>query len=110
MAGKFVVSKGKNGQDYFVLKAANGQVILQSEGYTTRRACSGGIQSVKKNAGKESAYEVKTAKNGAQYFLVKSANGQTIGKSQMYKSASGCKNGMKSVAANAPDAPVIINE
>ena len=37
MAGKFVVTKGKDGQDYFVLKAGNGEVILQSEGYKMRR-------------------------------------------------------------------------
>jgi uncharacterized protein YegP (UPF0339 family) len=28
MAGKFVVTEGKNGQFYFVLKAANGEVVV----------------------------------------------------------------------------------
>ena len=32
MAGKFIVTKMKNGEDYFVLKAGNGEVILTSEG------------------------------------------------------------------------------
>lgn len=31
--GKFVVTKGKNDEYYFNLKADNGQVILTSEGY-----------------------------------------------------------------------------
>ena len=35
MAGKFVVSEGKNGQFYFVLKAGNGEVVANSEGYAT---------------------------------------------------------------------------
>ena len=48
--GKFVVSTRKNGEFQFNLKAGNGQVILSSEGYTTRAACDNGIESVKKNA------------------------------------------------------------
>ncbi|PWG69945.1 hypothetical protein DF186_24385, partial [Enterococcus hirae] len=40
------------------------------------------------------------------YFVLKAANGQEVGRSQMYKSDSGCRNGMKSVAANAPGAAV----
>ena len=50
MAGKFVVTQGKDGQDYFVLKARNGQTILQSEGYKSRSSCQNGIESVRKNS------------------------------------------------------------
>jgi len=32
MAGRFVVFKGKDGQSYFRLKAANSQVIMTSVG------------------------------------------------------------------------------
>ena len=37
--GKFVITKRKNGEFQFNLKAGNGQVILASEGYTTMAAC-----------------------------------------------------------------------
>ena len=47
--GKFVISTRKNGEFQFNLKATNGQVILSSEGYTTKAACLNGIESVKKN-------------------------------------------------------------
>ncbi len=107
MAGKFVCSKRKDGQDTFVLKATNGQVILSGEGYKTRKSCANGIESVRKNSQNEARFEVKTAKDGRSYFVLKAANGQPIGKSQMYKSTSGCANGIKSVAANAPDAEVV---
>lgn len=106
MAGKFVVSKGKDGQDYFVLKAGNGETILQSEGYKTRKSCANGIESVRKNSQNEDRFERRTAKNGRYFFVLKAANGQEIGRSQMYKSDSGCRNGMKSVARNAADAKV----
>ena len=48
--GKFVITKRKNGEFQFNLKADNGQVILAREGYTTMAACENGIESVKKNA------------------------------------------------------------
>jgi uncharacterized protein YegP (UPF0339 family) len=38
--------------------------------------------------------------------VLKASNGQPVGKSQLYKSASGCSNGMKSVATNAGAATV----
>ncbi|MEJ2534051.1 MAG: YegP family protein [Gammaproteobacteria bacterium] len=107
MAGKFIVSKTKDGQEYFVLKATNGQTILQSERYKTKKSCANGIESVRKNSQNEARFEVKTAKDGRTYFVLKAANGQAIGKSQMYKSASGCRNGIASVAKNAPDAVVV---
>jgi uncharacterized protein YegP (UPF0339 family) len=106
MAGKFLVSKSKDGQFFFVLKAANAQTILQSERYTTRKACDNGIASVRKNAGDAKRFETKTAKDGRTYFVLKASNGQPVGKSQLYKSASGCSNGMKSVATNAGAATV----
>ncbi len=106
MAGKFVITTGKNGEEYFVLKAGNGEVILQSEGYKSHAACKNGIESVCTNCTDESCFEVKTAKDGREYFVLKAKNGQVIGRSQMYKTSSGCKNGMASVCRSAPGAKV----
>jgi uncharacterized protein YegP (UPF0339 family) len=39
-------------------------------------------------------------KNGKNYFVLKAKNHQVIGKSQMYESASGMENGIKSVMTN----------
>ena len=49
MAAKFALTKAKNGQFIFNLKATNGQTILTSEMYTTKSAALNGIESVKKN-------------------------------------------------------------
>ena len=40
----------KDGLWYFHLKAPNGEVIVSSEGYTSKDNCSNGIESVKKFA------------------------------------------------------------
>jgi uncharacterized protein YegP (UPF0339 family) len=107
MAGKFIVYKGKDGQDYFRLRAGNGEVIFSSQGYKTRKSCLNGIESVRKNAQDAKRFVVRTAKDGRDYFVLTASNGQEIGCSQMYKSSSGCRNGMKSVARNSADAAVV---
>ncbi|MCZ8344504.1 MAG: YegP family protein [Leptospira sp.] len=50
MAGKFEIYKDKAGEFRFRLKAANGEIIASSEGYSSKAACENGIESVKKNA------------------------------------------------------------
>lgn len=102
--GKFVITTRKNGEFQFNLKAGNGQVILNSEGYKTKAACNNGIESVRKNAQVEARYEKLTAKNGKPYFNLKATNGQIIGSSEMYESESSRDNGIASVTKNAPDA------
>ena len=105
--GKFVITLRKNGEFQFNLKATNGQVILSSEGYTTKAACLNGVESVKKNSQVEERFEIKVAKNGKPYFNLKASNGQVIGGSQMYASERTMKQGIASVMKNAPEAPVV---
>lgn len=49
MAKFEVYQSGKKNEFRFRLKADNGQIILSSEGYTTKTACVNAINSVKKN-------------------------------------------------------------
>lgn len=104
--GKFVISTRKDGDFQFNLKAGNGQVILTSQGYSTKAACENGIESVKTNSGDDSKFERKVATNGKHYFNLKAGNGQIIGSSQMYEAEAGMENGISSVKTNAPDASV----
>ncbi|WP_121360770.1 YegP family protein [Flavobacterium johnsoniae] len=104
--GKFVITKRTNGEFQFNLKAGNGQTILTSEGYTTKAACTNGIESVKTNSQDDNRYDRKEAKNGKPYFNLKASNGQIIGNSEMYESVSARENGIESVKKNAPDAAV----
>lgn len=104
--GTFLVSKRKNDEFQFVLKAGNGQVILASEGYTTKAACENGIASVRKNSQVEARFDKLEAKNGKLYFNLKATNGQIIGNSEMYESIAARDNGIVSVMKNAPDADV----
>lgn len=104
--GSFLITKRANGEFQFVLKAGNGQVILSSEGYSTKAACENGVESVKKNSQDEARFEKLESKNGKPYFNLKATNGQIIGHSEMYESTSARDNGMESVMKNAKDAAV----
>ena len=79
--GKFVISKRTNGEFQFNLKADNGQVILTSEGYSSKAGCENGISSVKTNSQDDSKFDRKTSSNGKPYFNLKASNGQIIGTS-----------------------------
>ncbi len=105
--GKFVITKRTNDEFQFNLKAANGQVILTSEGYVTKASCENGIESVKKNASDDNRFDRKTSTNGKFYFNLKASNGQVIGSSQMYESEASRDNGIDSVKTNAPEATVV---
>lgn len=105
--GKFVISKRNNGEFQFALKASNGQVILSSEGYTTKAACENGIESVKKNSQDDARFERLESKNGKPYFNLKASNGQIIGNSEMYESVAARDNGIESVKKNAAEASVV---
>lgn len=104
--GSFLITKRTNGEFQFVLKAGNGQVILASEGYTTKAACENGIESVRKNSQEDARFDRLESKNGKPYFNLKATNGQIIGNSEMYESEAARENGIESVKKNAPDATV----
>ena len=120
--GKFVISKAKNEEYTFCLKAGNGQVILTAgETFSSLDSCKNSIESVKKNAlahvedqtveGYEELthpkYELYTDKAGEYRWRLKARNGEPIGKSEGYKSKDNAENGIESVGKNAPEAEVV---
>jgi uncharacterized protein len=107
MAGKFELKKSKNDKYFFSLLAGNGQKILASEMYETKASAVNGIESVKKNAPDDSRYDRLEGKDGSPYFTLKAGNGQVIGASEMYSSASARDNGIASCKANAPGAATV---
>lgn len=104
--GKFELYEGKNKKFYFRLKAGNNQVILVSQGYSTKPGAKGGIKSVKTNATKDVQFDRKESKDGKHYFNLIARNKEIIGSSEMYASKAGMENGIKSVAKNAPEAEI----
>ena len=106
MAGWFELSKSKDGQFRFVLKAGNAETILTSELYKAKSSAEGGIASVQANCSTEERYERKTASNGKWFFNLKAANHQVIGTSEMYNSESSRETGIASVKTNGSSTTV----
>jgi len=106
--GKFEVYQcgGSKKEFRFRLKADNGQIILSSEGYTSKSSCLNGIESVKRNAVDPKRFAKTTTTSNVFRFAIKATNNQIIGTSQNYKSESGCNNGVESVRRNAPKANI----
>lgn len=96
-----------NLQYYFRLKAANGEIILQSEGYLNKSGAQNGVQSVRQHSPYDHYYERKLSSRSESYFVLKASNGQVIGTSQMYSTAAARDTGIASVKANGPSAPVV---
>jgi len=107
MPGTFEVRKAKDGQTFFNLKAANGQIILASEMYKAKEGALNGIDSVKKNAAIAERYAKMTSKDGKFYFTLKAGNSQVIGNSEMYESEKSRDEGIDSVMRNAPSAKLV---
>ncbi|WP_333991960.1 YegP family protein [Burkholderia orbicola] len=107
MAAKFELKKAVNGQYYFHLKSANGEVILASERYEEKSGARNGIASVRENAPLDERYERKLAHNGEPMFNLKAANHQIIGTSETYKTVQGRENGIAAVKRDAPIAETV---
>jgi uncharacterized protein YegP (UPF0339 family) len=92
---KFEVFKGQDDQTYFHLRAGNGEIMLQSEGYVASGGALNGIESVRTNGRLAEQYEVLEAANGQQwYFRLKAANHEVIGWGEMYVSLSNAQRGV----------------
>ncbi|MCO7632883.1 YegP family protein [Pseudomonas guariconensis] len=98
--GGYYELKRSGDQYMFNLKAGNNEIILTSERYTTKASAQDGIASVRQNSSSDARYQRKTAADGSPYFTLTAANGQVIGRSEMYSSTSARDNGIASVKTN----------
>ena len=106
MSGVFEVYTDAKGEQRFRLKAPNGEIILASEGYTTKAACMNGIESVKENSALDMRFEEYQDATEKHRFRLKVANNQIIGIGEAYESEANLKNGIKSVKQWASGAEI----
>lgn len=103
---KFQVFKSSlNNEYYYRLRATNGEIILNGEGYKTKQSCLNGIASVKINAPYDSRYDRKDGYYNYTYNL-KAGNGEIIGRSENYTTSVARENGISAVKKDAPGAPI----
>lgn len=96
---KFETWKGADGQYYFHVRAENGRIVLQSEGYTTKTAATKGTTSAQTAGQDASNFDLAEGVDGQHYFRLLAANKQVVGRSEMYASKSGAISGAAGVRA-----------
>jgi uncharacterized protein YegP (UPF0339 family) len=100
---RFQVFTGLDGQWYFHLRAANCEIVLQSQAYTRRSSAVDGTASVRTNGPNLARYQVKDAANGQAYFVLTAANNQVIGVGETYASRDNAERGVAAVQALLSD-------
>jgi hypothetical protein len=97
--GRFEIFRGLDGKNYFHLRAKNGEIVLQSQAYTTKASATAGVASVQSNGLIAARYTVLEAVDGRYFFRLKAANGQNIGRSQLYSTKASAERGVETVIA-----------
>lgn len=107
MAATYRLHLAANGQHYFNLTAENNKIVLTSEMYSSKEAALQGIGSVRENGSLEARYDRRKSIDGQDYFVLRAANGEVIGQSEMYRSTAGVENGIAAVIRVAAEAGVL---
>ena len=125
--GTFIIKKTPTGFNFSLIAANKEKIAVSSQVYTNKASCKKGMASIAANAVKcieedriedlslktpvkktNPKFEIYFDKAGLYRYRLYAPNGESIAMSEDgYKSKSGCLNGIRSVAANAPDAAVI---
>jgi uncharacterized protein YegP (UPF0339 family) len=106
MAPRFQLRTAASGQYYFNLTAENNKISLTSEMYDSKEAAQRGIEAVRGNGPLPERYERRKSIDGQDYFVLKAANFEVIGQSEMYRSSAALENGILAVIRVAGEAPV----
>ena len=106
MSGRFEFYKDQADEFRFRLIAGDGDIVLASEGYKSKRGCMKGIESVRINSSNPDNYVMEPTINGVHRFKLVSLNGRVIGISQDFESAAAYNSGLTSVAKLASDASI----
>ena len=119
MPHTFKITSAKGGQ--FVAKYVyNAETIFWSENYAGKDSAKNAIASLKKNApgasvvdtakgeaGKGYRFELAASKDGQTFVRFVAANGETMVRSETYKSRASAVNCIESIKKNGPKAAIV---
>jgi uncharacterized protein YegP (UPF0339 family) len=93
-------------QFIFYLKAANGEVILASESYSSKNEALQAIASVRKHCSLVNRFERKYSVRSQPFFILRSMDDEILGRSEPYASEGAREKGIRSVMKNGPVASI----
>ena len=94
---RFEVFTGEDKKAYFHLRAGNGELVLQSQGYTTKQSAATGIASVKANGVLASQWQIVETVDGQFSIRLTAKNGQVIARGESYVSKSGAQSAITTI-------------
>jgi uncharacterized protein YegP (UPF0339 family) len=119
MPHRFKISPSKSGE-YVAKFVYNAETLVWSETYKSRQSAENCIASIKKNApeapvvdltkdeaGKGYRFEIAASKDGQTFVRFVAANGETMVRSETYRSKSSSRNCIASIKKNAPGAETV---
>ena len=106
MAGKFVLKRSGEQFMFNLLAAGNWEVIFTSERDTRAGDARNGIAAVKANAPLDARYTKKLSVAGEPYFVLRAANNEVLGTSEMYSTSRAREEGIAAIKAYAPAATI----
>jgi uncharacterized protein YegP (UPF0339 family) len=81
---RFLTFRGNDSRYYFHVRASNGEIVLQSQGYSGSSGMANAIASVRENAKIASRFELVEGADGEYFFRLNAANGETIAYGEGY--------------------------
>ncbi len=119
MAHRFEIRKNKAGE-FVAYFCYNSETMFWTEGYASMASAKNAIASLKKNApgaavvdtakgeeGKGYRFELAASKDGQTFVRFVASNGETMVRTETYKSRSSAKNAIDSLKKRAAETPVV---
>ena len=103
--GKFVY-EDFNGEFSWELRASNGQILCQMEGYTSKKGCMNSIDKFKENVS-QGSFKCVQDKTGRYQFKLYSQAGRICAVGESYSTKQGAENAANSVVSFTKSSPVV---
>ena len=103
--GKFIIEK-YNGEFSWDLKASNGQILCQAEGYTSKSGCLYSIENLKKNI-ETGTFKCVKDKNGSYCYKLYTAQGRICAVGESYPTKQSAESAANSVVSFYKNAEII---
>lgn len=85
---RFETVEGSDGKTYVHLRAANGQIVLQTQGYASKSAAEKGVAAIEAAAVQADRFEVFEGADGQHTFRLTATSGEILGRGEMYATKS----------------------
>ena len=103
--GKFVY-EDFNGEFSWELRASNGQILCQMEGYTSKKGCMNSIDKFKENVS-QGSFKCVQDKTGRYQFKLYSQSGRICAVGESYSTKQGAENAANSVVSFTKSSPIV---